>query len=254
MQHLQRDFGRGSQLFDGGHPFPVPLGAVVDVSKLSVHAVVVYTSVYSCACVRACGLQEAKGCITQREGAGANERQLAILLLGAGLVVVGELGLLGHSDLCLMSLIIQRQGRVGILEVVECFVLFAVLLCNPVQELGAILLVLRVVALILLKGQVVAFLFIQRGLAAVARQILREVVAPDERDCVKHGPADHDSDSGHRVYIMFRVCVCVCVCHKAAGACVCVCVCKSNMGRLLTRSWAVSSGPRDTSSGRCCPP
>ena len=198
-----------------------------------------------CVCVRAClcvcCLQEAKGCITQREGAGANEQQLAILLLGAGLVVVGELGLFRQSHLGLMSLIIQRQGRVGILEVVEGLVLFAVLLCNPVQELGSILLVLRVVALILLKGLVVAFLFIQRGLAAVARQILRKVVAPDERGGVKHGTANHDSDSGHRVYVMFRGSMCVCV--KLA-----------HMARLLTHWSGVSSGPRDISSGRCCPP
>ena len=158
-----------------------------------------------CVRARACVSQEAKGRITKREGAGANEKQLAILLLGAGLVVVGELGFFRHGDLGLMSLIIQRQGCIGILEVVEGLILFAILLCSPVQKLGAILLVLRVVALILFKGLVVAFFFIQRGLAAVARQILREVVAPDERGGVKHGPADHDSDSGHRVYIMFRV-------------------------------------------------
>ena len=102
-----------------------------------------------------------------------------------------------------MHLIIKSQGGVGVFEVVEGFVLFPVLLCNPVQELGAIFLVLRVVALILLKGQVVAFLFIQRGLAAVARQILREVVASDEGGRVQHGPANHDSDGCHRVYVMF---------------------------------------------------
>ena len=30
--HIFRDLGRGSQLFDGGHPFPVPLRAVVELS------------------------------------------------------------------------------------------------------------------------------------------------------------------------------------------------------------------------------
>ena len=162
-------------------------GGVVYIS-VCVLCSCVWLCVSACSCM--CCSQEAKGYIPQREGAGANEQQLAILLLGAGLVVVEELGLFRHSDLGLMSSIIQCQGRVGILEVVEGLVLLAVLLCNPVQKLGAIFLVLRVVALILLKGLVVAFLFIQRGFAAVARQILREVIAPDERGGVNHGPEE----------------------------------------------------------------
>ena len=44
--------------------------------------------------VRLRGLQEAKGRISKREGASANEQQLAILLLQGGLVVVGEPGFL----------------------------------------------------------------------------------------------------------------------------------------------------------------
>ena len=97
-------------------------------------------------------LQEAKGCISKGEGARANEQQFAILLLRAGLVVVRELGFLWHSHLCSVSLVVQSQGGVCVLEIVKGLILFAVLLCNPVQELRAILLVLCVVPLILLKG------------------------------------------------------------------------------------------------------
>ena len=75
-----------------------------------------------------------------------------------------------------MSLVIKRQGCVCVLKVVEGFILFPILLCNPVEELCAILLVLGVVPLILLKGQIVPLLFIQCGLAAVAGQILSEIV------------------------------------------------------------------------------
>ena len=165
----------------------------------------VNTCVYTSVCVNvrvfAYGLQEAKGGISKGQGAGADEEQLAILLLRAGLVVVRELGLLRHRYLCLVSLIIKRQGCVCVLEVVEGFVLFPILFCNPVQELRAIFLVLGVVPLILLKGQVVPLLFIQRGLAAVAGQILREIVASDESGRVEDGPANHDSDSRHCVYV-----------------------------------------------------
>ena len=141
--------------------------------------------------------QEAKGGISQGQGAGADEEQLAILLLRAGFVVVRELRFVWHRNLCLVSLVIKRQGCVCVLEVVEGFFLFPILLCNPVEELCAILLVLGVVPLILLKGQVVPLLFIQCGLAAVAGQILREIVASDESGRVKDGPANHDSDSRH---------------------------------------------------------
>ena len=147
------------------------------------------------------GLQEAKGGVAKGKGARANEQQLAILPLRTGLVVVRELWLLWHSHLCSVCLVVQSQGSVCILELVESFVLFPILFCNPVQELRAILLVLCVVPLILFKGQVVSFLFIQRGLTAVARQILREIVAPDESGRVENGPANHDSDRRHCVYI-----------------------------------------------------
>ena len=142
-----------------------------------------------------------KGGIANGEGAGADEEKLAILLLRAGLVVVRELGLLRHCYLCLVSLIVKRQGCVCILEVVEGFVLLPILLCNPIQELCAILLILGVVPLILLKGQVVPLLFIQCGLAAVAGQILRKIVASDESGRVEDGPANHDSNSRHCVYM-----------------------------------------------------
>ena len=51
--------------------------------------------------------------------------------------------------------------------------------------------------LIFLKSEVVSLLFIQCGLAAVAGQILCEIVASDESGRVKNGPANHDSDSRH---------------------------------------------------------
>ena len=184
-----------------------------------------------------CGLQEAKGGISKGQGAGADEEQLAILLLRDGLVVVRELRLHGHCYLGSVSLIINRQGCVCVLEVVEGFVLFSVLFCNPVQELRAILLILGVVPLILLKGQVVPLLFIQRGLAAVAGQILREIVASDESGRVEDGPANHDSDRRHCV-----VCICVWFTHWLSPL------------SALTHWLGVSSGPPDTSSGRCCQP
>ena len=148
-----------------------------------------------CACVT--HSQEPKGGIPKGQGAGADEEQLAILLLRAGFVVVRELGFLWHRNLCAVSLVIKRQGFVCILEVVEGFILFPILLCNPVEELCAILLVLGVVPLIFLKSEVVSLLFIQCGLAAVAGQILRKIVASDESGRVKNGPANHNSDSRH---------------------------------------------------------
>ena len=146
------------------------------------------------------GLQEAKGCIANGKCACAKEQQLAILLLFTRLVVVRELGLLRHRYLCSVCLVVQDQGGVCVFEIVKGLVLFPILFCHPVQELCAILLVLRVVSLILFKGMVVPFLFIQRGLAAVTRQGLCEIVAADESGRVENGPANHDSDRRHCVY------------------------------------------------------
>ena len=44
FRYIFRDLGSGSQLFDGGHPFPVPLGAVVDLREFG--AIMRYTRVY----------------------------------------------------------------------------------------------------------------------------------------------------------------------------------------------------------------
>ena len=110
-----------------------------------------------CACVT--HSQESKGAISKGQGAGPNEEQLAILLLRAGFVVVRELGFLWHRNLCAVSLVIKRQGFVCILKVVEGFILFPILLRNPVEELCAILLVLGVVPLIFLKSEVVSLFF-----------------------------------------------------------------------------------------------
>ena len=146
------------------------------------------------------GLQEAKGRIAKGKCACANEQQFAILLLRAGLVVVRELGFLGQRYLCSVCLVVEGQGLVGIFEIVKGLILFPILFCHPVQELCAILLVLCVVSLILFKGKVVPFLFIQCSLAAVTRQGFCEIVAADESDRVENGPANHDSDSRHCVY------------------------------------------------------
>ena len=37
--NIFRDFSCGSQLFDGGHPFPIPSGTVVDLREFGVHRV-----------------------------------------------------------------------------------------------------------------------------------------------------------------------------------------------------------------------
>ena len=38
FRNIFRDLGSGRQFFDGGHPFPVPFGTVVDLRKFGVHA------------------------------------------------------------------------------------------------------------------------------------------------------------------------------------------------------------------------
>ena len=115
------------------------------------------------------GLQEAKGCIAKGKCACANEQQFAILLLWTGLVVVRELGFLGEGYVCSVCLVVEGQGLVGIFEIVKGLILFPILFCNPVKELCAILLVLCAISLILFKGKVMSFLFIQCSLAAVTR-------------------------------------------------------------------------------------
>ena len=76
-----------------------------------------YTSVTS---------QEAKGSISKGKGARPYEQQFAILLLRAGLVVVRELGFLWQGYLCSVCLVVQSQGCVCVLEIVEGLILFAV--------------------------------------------------------------------------------------------------------------------------------
>ena len=192
FRNIFRDLGCNSQLFDGGQSFPVPPGAVVDLREFGLHAYMLY------------GLQEAKGGIAKGKCACANEQQLTILLLWAGLVVVRELGLLGEGYLCSVSLVVEGQGLVGILEIVKGLILFPILFCHPVQELCAILLVLCVVSLILFKGKVMSFLFIQCGLSTITRQGFCEIVAADESSCIENGPANHDSDRRHCVvYVWF---------------------------------------------------
>ena len=148
-------------------------------------------------------LQEAKGRIAKGKCARANEQQFAILLLRAGFVEVRELGFLGEGYLCSVCLIVEGQGLVGIFEIVKRLIFFPILFCNPVQELCAILLVLRVVSLILFKSKVMSFLFIQCSLAAVTRQGFCEIVAADESGRVENGPANHDSNRRHCVWYMY---------------------------------------------------
>ena len=192
FRNIFRDLGCSSQLFDGGQPFPILPGAVVDLREFGFHAYMLY------------GLQEAKGGIAKGKCARANEQQFAILLLRAGLVVVRELGLLLQRYLCPVCLVVEGQGLVCILEIVKGLILFPILFCHPVQELCAILLVLRVIPLIFLKGKVVPFLFIQCGLAAVTRQGFCEIVAADESGRIENGPANHNSNRRHCVvYVWF---------------------------------------------------
>ena len=215
FRNISRDLGCGSQLFDGGQPFPVPPGAVVDIREFGLHVCV------SCVYI---SLQEAKGRIAKGKCARANEQQFAILLLRTGFVVVRELGFLGEGYLCPVCLVVESQGLVGVFEIVKRLILFPILLCNPVQKLCAILLVLCIVSLILFKGKVMPFLFIQCSLAAVTRKGFCEIVAADESGRIENGPTNHDSDRSHCVYTGF------------------------------THLLEVSSDPPGISSGRCCQP
>ena len=141
--HLFRGLSCRGQLFDGGKAFPVPPGAVVNFREFGLHA---SRCMYK-------GLQEAKGCIAKGKCARANKQQFAIFLLRTGLVVVRELGFLGESYLCSVCLVVEGQCLVGILKIVKSFIFFPLLFCNPVQELCAILLVLRVISLILSRAR-----------------------------------------------------------------------------------------------------
>ena len=160
--HLFRDPSRGSQLFHSGKAFPVPPGAVVDLREFGIHRgvyilVCVYVCVYTwnpCACVHVrirVYLQEAKGKIPSRKQASANEHEFASLLLRAGLVEVRKLGLFVVLDLlvALVHLIVPGQGYVGGFEVLSRLVFHLVVGCNPVEELGAVFLVLCVGRLVL---------------------------------------------------------------------------------------------------------
>ena len=68
---------------------------------------------------------------------------------------------------------------------------------NPVEELGAVFLVLCVGCLVLFQGFVVPDLLIQCGLAAIARQILCEIVATSESSCIENCAKSHNGDRGH---------------------------------------------------------
>ena len=136
------------------------------------------------------GLQEAKGKIPSRKQASANEHEFASLLLRAGLVEVRELGLFVVLDLlvALVHLIVPGQGYVGGFEVLARLVFHPVVGRNPLEELGAVFLVLCVGRLVLFQGYVVPGLLIQCGLAAIARQILCEIVAPVKAAALRTAP------------------------------------------------------------------
>ena len=145
------------------------------------------------------GLQEAKGKIPSRKQASANEHEFASLLLWAGLVEVRELGLFVVLDLlvALVHLVVLGQGYVGGFEVLARLVFHPVVGCNPVEELGEVFLVLCVGRLVLFLGYVVSGRLIQCGLAAIARQILCEIVATSESSCIENGAKSHNGDRCH---------------------------------------------------------
>ena len=100
-----------------------------------------------------------------------------------------------------MCLVVEGQGSVGILKIVKTLIFFAILFCNPVQELCAIFLVFCISRLICLKGFVMPDFFIQCSLATVTRKGFCEIVAADESGRVENGPANHDSERCHCVYV-----------------------------------------------------
>ena len=73
----------------------------------------------------------------------------------------------------------------------------AVVGCNPVEELGAVFHVLCIGRLILFQGFVVPGLLCQCGLAAIARQILCEIVATSESCRIENGAKSNNGDRGH---------------------------------------------------------
>ena len=78
-------------------------------------------------------LKKVKGCIPKRNHACTNEQELAILLLWAGLVEVGELGFFGKAHLCPVCLIVEGQCSVGILEIVSRFIF-----CSAIQSRSSV--------------------------------------------------------------------------------------------------------------------
>ena len=166
--HIFRGPSGSSKFFDSCKTFPVAPGTVVDLREFGIPRGV-YTY----------GLQEAKGKIPSRKQASANEHEFASLLLRAGLVEVRKLGLFVVLDLlvALVHLIVPGQGYVGGFEVLARLVFHSIVGRNPVEELGAVFLVLCVGRLVLFQGYVVPGLLIQCGLAAIARQTLCDIVA-----------------------------------------------------------------------------
>ena len=193
--HIFRGPSGSSQFFDSGKALPVAPGAVLDFRELGIH-VRVYTY----------DLQVAKGHIPSRKQASANKHEFASLLLRAGLVAVRELEFFVVLDLlvALVHLIVPGQGYVGGFEVLARLVFHPVVGRNPVEELGAVFLVLCVGRLVLFQGFVVPDFLIQCGLATIARQILCEIVATSESSCIENGARSHNGDPGHGcVYVWF---------------------------------------------------
>ena len=116
--------------------------------------------------------------------------------------------------MALVHLIVPGQGYVGGFEVLARLVFHPVVGCNPVEELGAVFHVLCIGRLLLFQGFVVPDLLLQCGLAAIARQILCEIVAISESSRIENGAKSNNGDRGHG-------CVwgvwCICMIYKLEG-------------------------------------
>ena len=100
--------------------------------------------------------KKTKGCITESERTFPNKQELALLLRLAGLIEVGELGLLEACDLFVRAcLFVELEGVVSICEVLLCLIFHPVVGRNPVKKFGAVARVFGAGGLISLKSFVV---------------------------------------------------------------------------------------------------
>ena len=104
--------------------------------------------------------------------------------------------------MALVHLIVPGQGYVGGLQILARLVFHPIVGCNPVEELGAVFLVLCVGRLVLFQGFVVPGFLLQCGFAAIAREVSCEIVAANERGRIDDGAKSHHGDRG-RGYVVW---------------------------------------------------